>query len=345
VRILVLSTMVPFVHGGAEELFVHLVKHLQATPGVEAEGFRIPFSWNPAERLIDEMLIARRLRLWNVDRVIALKFPAYLVPWQNKVLWLLHQYRQAYDMLDAGQSNIPATPRGAEILAAIRAADNATFAEATRLFVNSPVTAERLRQYNGFAGDLLRPPLNDRELFTGADSEKYILATGRINSTKRQHLLIQALRHAPGVRLVVAGPPDTFEDAERLRKVAHEQGVADRVILDLRFLPREELASLVNRSAAVAYLPFDEDSFGYCTMEAFQAGKPVLTVRDAGGVLEIVRDEDTGLVVDPTADTLGEAMRRLISDEAGTIRMGRSARAAMDAEQLNWQATIEKLLS
>src|SRR5690606_22450122 len=110
-KVLVLSTMVPFVHGGAEELFIHLVRNLQSA-GVEAEGFRIPFTWNPAERLIDEMLIARQLRLFNFDLVIALKFPAYLVPWNDKVLWLLHQYRQAYDLLDAGQSNIAPDARG-----------------------------------------------------------------------------------------------------------------------------------------------------------------------------------------------------------------------------------------
>lgn len=344
-KILVLSTMVPFVHGGAEELFVHLVRNLQATPGVEAEGYRFPFTWNPAERLIDEMLIAKRLRLWNVDRVIALKFPAYLVPWRNKALWLLHQYRQAYDLLDAGQSNIPATPRGAEIVSAIRMADNAAFREATRLFVNSPVTRDRLRRYNGFRGEVLPPPLNDPELFVGGDSEGYILATGRVNASKRQHLLIQALRHAPNARLIVAGPPDTPEDAERLRELAHEAGVSDRVKLDLRFLPRDELAALVNRCAAVAYLPYDEDSPGYCTLEAFCAGKPVLTVSDAGGVLGIVRNRETGLVAAPHAEALGAAFRRLAESPGETLSMGARARDALVAQRLNWPATIEKLLS
>ena len=69
-KVLVLSTMVPFVHGGAEELCDHLVGNLRLA-GVDAEAFRIPFTWNPADRLIDEMVIARTLRLDNVDRVIA----------------------------------------------------------------------------------------------------------------------------------------------------------------------------------------------------------------------------------------------------------------------------------
>lgn len=344
-KVLVLSTMVPFVHGGAEELFDHLVRNLQNTPGVEAEGFRIPFSWNPAERLIDEMLIIRRLRLVNVDRVIALKFPAYLVPWNNKVLWLLHQYRQAYDLLDLGQSNIPADAHGARILAAIRTADNTAFAEARRVHTNAPITSRRLLHYNGVQGSVLRPPLNDPELFVGGQSNGYVLATGRINAGKRQHLLIRALRYSPGTRLVIAGPPDTLEDLEVLRGLTLAEGVEDRVTLDLRFLPRSELAQMVNCALAVAYLPFDEDSLGYCTMEAFQAGKPVLTVTDAGGVLDIVRDQETGLVTAPDPEALGNALTALTSDPARASSLGRSGRAAMDAEALNWPSTIGKLLA
>jgi len=337
--------MMPFVHGGAEELFDHLVRNLQTTTGVEAEGFRIPFTWDPAERLIDEMLIARRLRLFNVDRVIALKFPAYLVPWDDKIVWLLHQYRQAYDLRDVGQGNIPGDDRGAQIVAAIRVADNAAFSEARRIYTNAPITARRLLHYNDVNSRVLRPPLNDPELFVGGESGGYVLATGRVNAGKRQHLLVRALRYSPDTRLVIAGPPDTPEDADALRRLAAEEGVDDQVTLDLRFLSRGDLAALVNRSLAVAYLPFDEDSLGYCTMEAFQASKPMLTVTDSGGVLDIVRDGETGLVVAPEPQLLGDALTKLVDDPASAARLGRAGRAAIDAEDLTWPATIEKLLT
>ncbi len=343
-KVVVLSTKVPFVHGGAEELFEHLVRNLR-NAGVEVDAFRLPFTWNPAERLIEEMLIARRLRLYNLDRLIALKFPAYLVPWDDKVVWLLHQYRQAYDLLDAGQSNIPQDERGKEIVRAIRVADSAGLSQARSIYTNAPITAERLHRYNGIASTVLRPPLNDPELFTGAEQDGYILATGRVNAGKRQQLLIQALRYAPGVRLIVAGPPDSSDDAERLQSLAEQEGVSDRVQLDLRFLPREDLAALVNRALAVAYLPFDEDSLGYCTMEALQAAKPVLTVTDSGGVLDIVRDRDTGLVVEPEAEVLGSAMVELVEKPGLAGRLGRAGHAAMIGEKLNWPATIERLLS
>ena len=343
-NVLVLSTKVPFIHGGAEELFDHLIVNLRLA-GVNAEGFRIPFTWEPAERLIDEMVIARRLRLSNIDRVIALKFPAYLVPWHDKVLWLLHQYRQAYDLLDAGQSNIGSDDSGKRILSAIRTADNAAFADARHIYTNAPTVSARLLRYNNVQSTVLRPPLNDPHLFTGGEAGGYVLATGRVGHGKRQHLLIQALRHAPRARLVIAGPPDTPDEPQRLRNLIAHEGVEDRVTLDLRFLPRDEIATLVNGALAVAYLPFDEDSVGYCTMEAFQAGKPVITTDDAGGVLDIVRDGETGLVAAPHPEALATAIRAIVDNPSHAARMGHAGRDVLDAQGLTWPDTVKRLLS
>jgi glycosyltransferase involved in cell wall biosynthesis len=344
VKVLVLTNRVPFVHGGAEELCDHLVRNLLAA-GVEAEAFRIPFTWDPPERLIDEMLIARRLRLFNVDRVIALKFPVYLVPWPDKVLWLLHQYRQAYDLFDSGQSNIPDDSRGAEILTAIHRADGLAFAEARQIYTSGPATARRLLRYNNVVGQVLRAPLNDPVLFGGGEAQGYILATGRVNAAKRQHLLVEALRHELHVRLIIAGPPDTPADAARLRDAVAEAGMEHQVKLDLRLLPRGEIARLVNGATAVAYLPFDEDSLGYCTMEALRAGKPVLTTSDAGGVLDIIEDGVTGIVSHPEPEFLGVAMAKLSANPDLAARLGLAGRAALLEQNLTWPATIEALLS
>ena len=252
------------------------------------------------------MVIARSLRLANVDRVIALKFPAYLIPHNNQVIWLLHQFRQAYDLFDAGQSHIERSPQGEAIRAAIRAADEEAFRSTRALYAISNA-AKRLERYHGLHAPVLSAPLNDPELFSGGDDGGFILAAGRIGDAKRQGLLIEALAHAPGVRLVVAGPPEDAAVPDALRALAQRCGVADRVTFDLRFLPREELATLVNGCTASAYIPFDEDSIGYVTMEAFQAGKPVITSTDSGGVLEIVLDGETGLVAAPRPETLGHS--------------------------------------
>ncbi len=344
-KVLVLCNMAPFVWGGAEELSKHLVRNLRLI-GNEAELMRIPFSWEPAERLVDEIVLCRSLRLWNVDRVIALKFPTYHVPWENKVIWLLHQYRQAYDLFDAGQSNIPDNDRGREIRRLIRESDNATFASVKRIYTNSAVTADRLQRYNGFSSQVLMPPLNDPELFTEGEYGNYILAAGRVNSAKRQWLLVDAMRHMPrNARLLVVGPPDTDPDGAFLKERIAAAKLEDRVMLRMEFVPREELAALVRNARAIAYLPFDEDSVGYVTMEAFQAGKAVVTTSDSGGLLEFVVPGETGCVAEPDPEALAVAMAPLFNGDREAIRLGRQARANWLARNLNWPATLDQLLS
>ena len=339
-KVLVLSNRVPFVHGGAEELTHHLVRQLRLA-GHQAEDVRLPFSWTPSERLYDEMLMAVNLRLSNVDRVIAMKFPAYLVQHHQKVVWLLHQYRQAYDLYDSGMTDIPDNQQGADLRSAIRVADNNAFTNAHRLYAIAE-SRKRLAKYNRIEAEELSAPLNDHELFTGGEAGNYLFAGGRVNDGKRQSLLIEALQHAPGVRLVIAGPPESDDTAAKLSTLAGRCGVSDRVTLDLRFLPRQDIADLVNNCTAAAYIPFQEDSIGYVTMEAFQAGKPVVTVTDAGGVLDIVHDEETGYVVPPTPEDLGRAMSRLMLRPTRTRRMGFMARQRISELDLTWPKVMAR---
>ncbi len=100
-RIAVCRPQVPFVYGGAELTADRLVEELRAR-GHETETIAIPFKWYPGTRVLDQAFLWRLLDLTEadgqpIDRVIATKFPAYCVRHPNKVAWVLHQFRQAYD--------------------------------------------------------------------------------------------------------------------------------------------------------------------------------------------------------------------------------------------------------
>jgi glycosyltransferase involved in cell wall biosynthesis len=344
-KVLVLNNMAPFLRGGVEALAEQLVRSLNATQGVQAELVRIPFKWEPAERLIEEMLICRSMRLYGADLMIGLKFPAYLVPHDRKRLWLMHQYRQAYDLWDVGQSNIPNTPRGREIRKAVIEADNRCFRDCEKIFATRLV-ANRLHHYNSVDSEIMMAPLNDPELFVGGDYGSYVFCGGRINAGKRQHLLVEAMRFTrSNVKLVVAGPADTPADAARLSDSVERHNLGNRVCLELGFLPRERIAKYVNEALACAYLPVEEDSVGYVTMEACSAAKAVLTVSDSGGLLDIVRDRDTGLVVRPDPESLAAAIDGLANNRNATIEMGREGRVRWSGMNVTWPATIGRLLA
>ncbi len=343
-NILVVNNAVPFTWGGAEELAFNLVQHLNSRRGVQAELLRIPFKWDPKHRIPAEILLNRNFVIQNTDRVVALKFPAYLVQHHKKTIWLLHQFRQAYDLLDDNQSFL-SQDEDAQLIDAIRNADNRCFEEAEKIYTNSPVTKSRLSRYNDFDGEVLYPPLNDSGLFRPSEPDGYIFAGGRVDRGKRQDLILEAARLAgPGCRLIVAGPAADKEFAAQLHRFVEDNDLQDRVSLRLRMHTREELAELVSNALACCTLPYREDSLGYVTMEAFACGKPVVTTSDAGGLLEIVSHGNTGYVCQPNAQALGEAFGHLISKPEKTRKMSRECLAVWTAMDLSWGKTIDKLL-
>jgi hypothetical protein len=98
----VCEAQVPFVHGGAELHVRQLVRELCAR-GYLAELVSVPFRWNPKEEILPHAAAWRLLDLSEsngrpVDLVIASKFPTYFVRHPNKIAWLIHQYRAAYEL-------------------------------------------------------------------------------------------------------------------------------------------------------------------------------------------------------------------------------------------------------
>ncbi len=343
-KITVVNTMAPFVWGGAEELAHHLVLNLRRL-GHEADVCRMPFAWDPFDEIPLEIARFKAMRLSEADRVISLKFPVYMLEANHHTTWLIHQYRQAYDLWDSPYCNIPHTAEGLQVRDFILASDNQALRSRDRLFTISEDISDRLRANNDIEAPALRTPLNNPEMFCGGDYGNYILAPGRINASKRQWLLIKAFRYLDSdARLIIAGPPDRFEDGETLRQLVEEYELADRVTLDLRFLTRRELASYVNNCRAVAYLPFQEDSYGYVTMEAFEARKPVIATTDSGGLLDIVLDEETGSVVEPEPRELAMAMTAYLKSEDRARDHGLAGQALWRSKGINWPENISRLL-
>jgi glycosyltransferase involved in cell wall biosynthesis len=345
VKIVVLNNGVPFVRGGAEHLADSLVHELQVR-GHEAQVVRLPLRWHSPEAVADSMAAAAAVRIPEADRVIALKFPAYLVPHDNKVVWLLHQFRQVYDLWDTPLQDLPPTPETHELRRAIQASDTRALGSVRGLYCNSSVTADRLERYNGLRATVLLPPHGDATAFRHDGYGDYVLAIGRVTASKRQHLLVEAMAHTAGhVRLVVAGQPETPHDGEVIERLVAEHGLQDRVDLQLRFITDEEKVELLAKARAVAYLPHDEDSYGYVTVEGMLSRKPVITTDDAGGVLQLVRDEATGLVTEASPAALAASMERLCSDERLAAEMGGAGHALVEELNLSWDSVLETLLS
>ena len=102
----------------------------------------------------------------------------------------------------------------------------------------------------------------------------------------------------------------------------------------------DDLIKLYADALAVVYPPYDED-FGYVTLEAFLARKPVITCTDSGGPNEFVIDGVNGFVCAPEPGELATAINRVVADRAKAAAMGHAGHQAASA--ITWDGVIEKL--
>jgi glycosyltransferase involved in cell wall biosynthesis len=337
--ILVCRPQVPFVYGGAELVADDLVAELRAR-GHETETVAIPFKWYPGARVLDQAFLWRLLDLTEangrpVDRVIATKFPAYCVRHPNKVAWVLHQFRQAYDYDRTELGQFSESPEDRATRAAVERLDRVALGEARHVFATSRNVAERLRRSTGIEATLLPHPPQALAYRT-ADAEPYVLSVNRLDRAKRIDLLIEAAKLEPSLRVVVTGEGP---DRERLERLA--AAVNGRIVFTGR-VDDERLADLYARCLAVYYAPIDED-FGMVPYEAFLSSKPVVTTTDAGGPLEIVHDRATGVVVRPEPAELARACAYLAAHGDEARAWGRAGKTV--AERVTWDGCIDALLS
>lgn len=340
--VLVCEAQVPFVHGGAEVHVRELVRELRQR-GYQAELVSVPFKWYPKEEILPHAAAWRLLDLSEsngrpVDLVIASKFPTYFVRHPNKVAWLIHQYRAAYELCGTPYSDFLHTELDVGLRETLIKLDTEMLGECRAIFANARNTASRLEKFNGLKAEALYHPSRLSPRLRPGPYGDYLLSVGRIESVKRVDLAVEALaRTASPLRLLVAGDGTQRGNVER---VAEKAGVADRVTF-LGTVDDEALIELYAGALAVIYPPYDED-FGYVTLEAFLARKPVITCSDSGGPNEFVVDGVNGFVCAPAPKSIGEAVERLAADRQRAAALGDAGHDV--ARTITWDGVIEKLV-
>jgi len=348
VRIIIATVQIPFVSGGAESHAEGLKAALIAA-GHEADIVAVPFNPAVPERIPDQMLACRLLDLTEihgaaVDRLIALKFPAYLIPHPNKVVWVLHQHRAAYDLWNYPFEDLSASPRGVLVREAIRRADQ-QLAEARAVFANSKNIANRLGHFCGINSvPLYHPPPNAGSFSCARETGEYFFFPSRMSATKRQSLVLEALALTKkSVKVRFAGLADSPEYGKRLKLLAAKLGVEARVEW-LGFVTEEEKRDAYAKAVAVIFPPVDED-YGYITLEAMLSSKAVITCEDSGGPLEFVSHLKTGLVTKPNAAALAEALDQLWQERDLAAKYGRAGRERYEQMGLSWSEVVRQLLA
>ena len=346
-RVGLLTVQVPFVRGGAEMLAESLQREIRRA-GHEAEIISLPYKWYPPARIPEHMLACRLVDVEDsngvpIDRMIGLKFPAYLARHPEKVLWLLHQHRGAYDLWNTELGDLHNSPDGGHVRAAIQEADTRLIAEARACYTISRKVSERLRRFCGLPSTPLYHPPPGAERLRSGEYGDYFLVPSRINRTKRQELVVAALAltRRP-VRAVFMGAPDDAGYAEELKRSAGRGMPGDRVAWT-GAVSDERRAELYSDCLGVAFVPWDED-YGYVTLEAMLCSKAVVTCSDSGGPLEFVEDRVNGLVCEPSPGALAEALDLLWDRRDLAREYGQAGRRRYGEMGIGWEKTLSCLL-
>ncbi|MBN2604104.1 MAG: glycosyltransferase family 4 protein [Candidatus Thermoplasmatota archaeon] len=203
--------------------------------------------------------------------------------------------------------------------------------------------------------------------------EKQLLFVGRISPEKGLHVLIDALQKVveqyPEVRLKIVGPIKggslsrdfllTLSDTKLVQKLSsfydkndtsyisylqnqiHSLGIEDNVAFT-GFVPNSQVLDYY-QAADILVNPSFSESFGRSLIEAMACEVPVVATR-IGGMLEIVENGKTGLLVEPgDASILSEAILCLFNDEELRKSMGKAARKRV-IKFFSWEKVVENLL-
>lgn len=379
---IVAPSPVPFTVGGAENLFWGLQSYINEHTPHQCELIKIASPESNLEELIDSYARFSELNLDHFDCVISTKYPAWMIRHRNHVCYLQHRLRGLYDTyhftglpenVDWQHPDMQHATRLAERLDLIDHNNMAAVFEECKAFIHSKphhsslqfpgpfsrwlihrfdalgLATSRIVRFAAIAENVKRrvdyfpsgvpvSVIHHPTRMTGfhCDSDDYLFTVSRLDGPKRIALLVEAMRYVKtNIPLLIAG---TGPDEERIKALAE----GDTRIRFLGFVNDHEVIDYYANALAVPFVPYDED-YGLITIEAMMSAKPVLTLTDAGGPNEFVKNGETGFSVPPDPRAIAEKIDYLCEHRTEAREMGLRARKVVSG--ITWDRVVNGLLA
>lgn len=345
--------------GGGLERSAHRLCRQLLTDGCRVFVLTRNYDGLARQELIDGVEV-RRFPVWGRQRVLASL--SYLV----QALWWLLVHRRDYHLIHGHQSYAPATIGacaklllGKPVLVKVSTAD--LFSERRelerlplfffrrwllrridRFVVVNPHAREEFVELGIDAARIVHIPngvpiSQERALDAatrrqararlGAPWERLVVFVGRLSEEKNLDVLLEAwpsvLRRHPDAQLALVGDGGTFRNAEpALRQQAGRLGVEASV----HFVGRVSDVTDYLLAADLFVLPSSTEGMSNALLEAMAVGLPIVATRVPGNC-ELIRDEDSGLLVEPKdPQALAQAIIRLLWAPEQAARLGQAAR-------------------
>ena len=378
---IVAPSPVPFMIGGAENLWRGLFEYINQETTHQADLIKVPTKEYGSWDLIDSYRAFSLLDLRHFDLVLSTKYPAWMVSHPRHVCYMQHRLRglaDHYQLTGQPATYVSSLPLIIRIQTYMR--DRQGSREALPEFfglLNELRGSPDLPQDAlAFPGPFIREIVHflDGIGLSRANIHRYAAISDHV--AKREGYFpkgvpVKVIHHPSSLKAYRTGGSDYLFTASRLDHVKRvaltveamqhlPQDVTLKIAGDgpdhgrlmamaaddpriklLGFVPDHQLADLYADALAVLFVPYDED-FGLITIEAMMSGKPVITCTDSGGPNEFVRDGETGFSVQPSPKALAEKIQYLCKHPEDARRMGQAGRAR--AQAITWEATVSALL-
>lgn len=187
--------------------------------------------------------------------------------------------------------------------------------------------------------------VNLRDKYSLEEGEPVIVFFGVIAPSKGLPDLIDAfsiVAKQSSAKLVVAGYPSKYVNIQDIRNHIDRLGVSERVILDARYLPNEEIGDLMDFATVVAF-PYRSSTQSGALQVAYIFGRPVVTTT-VGGLPDVVEEGKSGFLVPPRSpEALAEKILVLVKDPEQAARMGEYARNLAET-RYSWGSIGKRVL-
>jgi len=342
-RIIIASTIVPFVEGGGTFIVDWLEQKLRVH-GHEVDVVKIPFS-SYYKDMLSQMSALRLYHLEDeCERLICIRMPSYLIKHPQKYLWFIHHYREIYDLWNTSFDRLPKDNETLAIREYIMRSDNMALAEAKKIYTNSKIVSKRLLDFNGVCSTPLYPPIYDPSQFHCEDYGNYVYYSSRICRPKRQMLAVQAMNYTrSNVKLLITGKSEEKDYMNEICDFIKVNNLERKVTVVDEWISEREKAEYLSKCLACVYIPIDEDSYGYSSLESYHSEKAVISCKDSGGIDELIINNVNGIITDSEPRKLAEAFDTLYEDKNKAEYMGKAGLDRINDLGINWDNVIRRL--
>ncbi len=348
-RVLVAIAQIPFYRRDTEALAEGLRRAL-ISAGHSAEIVRIPYNWQPPERVLEHLLAFRLIDLEDRegllgDALVALEFPAYLIRHTRSILWLAHHRRFAGFLgVGTGEPSRPGVTDSVDDTC--RAIDQQFIPKAEKALSVSATVSLQLRKGTGIDTTPLYPPAPSAAEFYWEPAEDYLLVPPGALSRERLELLLKAmaLTRAPARAVICRSTSLPVADTEQLLRERYSALEERLEWLDPDLVGEAQLLELYARCQAVLY-PGRGESLPWVALNAMMASKPLITFPDSGAPAELVVHEETGLLPEAAPADFAAAMDELVGHPDRSRVWGTNGRELAESLNFTWQHVVDRLLA